>query len=66
MRRLERLTASGADVVPLLRAALAGDGPALLARPVDAPVAVGDPPPPAEVERRVALVVETSGTTSRP
>ncbi|UKF28004.1 AMP-binding protein [Clavibacter nebraskensis] len=66
MRRLERLTASGADVVPLLRAALAGDGPALLARPVDAPVAVGNPPPPAEVERRVALVVETSGTTSRP
>ena len=66
MRRLERLTASGADVVPLLRAALAGDGPALLARPVDAPVAVGDPPPPVEVERRVALVVETSGTTSRP
>ncbi|WP_259338529.1 AMP-binding protein, partial [Clavibacter phaseoli] len=34
--------------------------------PVDAPVAAGDPPPPAEVERRVALVVETSGTTSRP
>ncbi|MFD2340030.1 AMP-binding protein (plasmid) [Clavibacter tessellarius] len=65
MRRLERLTASGADVVPLLRAALAGDGPALLARPVDAPAAVGDPPP-VEVERRVALVVETSGTTSRP
>ncbi|WP_216852039.1 AMP-binding protein, partial [Clavibacter michiganensis] len=25
-----------------------------------------DPPPPGEVERRVALVVETSGTTSRP
>lgn len=75
MRRLERLTARGADVVPLLRAALAGDGPALLARPVDAPDApdVPDapdaadaPPPPAEVERRVALVVETSGTTSRP
>ena len=66
MRRLERLTASGADVVPLLRAALAGDGPALLARPVDAPVGAGDPPPPADVERRVALVVETSGTTSRP
>ncbi|MBT1636656.1 AMP-binding protein [Clavibacter michiganensis] len=65
MRRLERLTASGADVVPHLRAALAGDGPALLARPVDAPAAVGDPPP-VEVERRVALVVETSGTTSRP
>ncbi|MBF4623142.1 AMP-binding protein [Clavibacter sp. VKM Ac-2872] len=52
--------------MPLLRAALAGDGPALLARPLDAPVADGDPPPPAEVERRVALVVETSGTTSRP
>ena len=66
MRRLAPLTASGADVLPLLRAALAGDGPALLARPVDAPVAAGDPPPPAEVERRVALVVETSGTTSRP
>ncbi|MDQ0744272.1 O-succinylbenzoic acid--CoA ligase [Clavibacter sp. B3I6] len=65
MRRLERLTASGADVVPLLRAALAGDGPALLARPVDAPHGDG-PPPPAEVERRVALVVETSGTTRRP
>lgn len=66
MRRLERLADSGADVLPLLRAALAGDGPALLARPVDAPVVAGDPPPPAEVERRVALVVETSGTTSRP
>jgi len=66
VRRLAPLTASGADVLPLLRAALAGDGPALLARPVDAPVAAGDPPPPAEVERRVALVVETSGTTSRP
>jgi O-succinylbenzoic acid--CoA ligase len=66
VRPLARLTATGADVVPLLRAALAGDGPALLARPVDAPVAAGDPPPPAQVERRVALVVETSGTTSRP
>ncbi|WP_161784558.1 AMP-binding protein [Clavibacter michiganensis] len=66
MRPLALLTASGADVVPLLRAALAGDGPALLARPVDAPVVAGDPPPPTEVERRVALVVETSGTTSRP
>ncbi|MDO4018152.1 AMP-binding protein [Clavibacter michiganensis] len=66
MRRLERLTASGADVVPLLRAALAGDGAAVLARPLDAPVVAGDLPPPGEVERRVALVVETSGTTSRP
>lgn len=66
MRPLARLTATGADVVPLLRAALAGDGPALLARPVDAPVVAEDPPPPAQVERRVALVVETSGTTSRP
>ena len=65
MRRLAPLSASGADVLPLLRAALAGDGPALLARPVDAPATAGDPPP-AEVERRVALVVETSGTTSRP
>nr|WP_228494810.1 AMP-binding protein [Clavibacter sp. VKM Ac-2873] len=60
------MTASGAEALPLLRAALAGDGPALLARPVDAPVAAGDPPAPDEVERRVALVVETSGTTSRP
>ncbi|WP_440696466.1 AMP-binding protein [Clavibacter nebraskensis] len=66
MRPLARLTATGGDVVPLLRAALAGDGPALLARPVDAPVVAEDPPPPAQVERRVALVVETSGTTSRP
>jgi O-succinylbenzoic acid--CoA ligase len=66
VRPLARLTATGADVVPLLRAALAGDGPALLARPLDAPVAAADPPPPDEVERRVALVVETSGTTSRP
>jgi len=65
VRRLAPLSASGADVLPLLRAALAGDGPALLARPVDAPATAGDPPP-AEVERRVALVVETSGTTSRP
>nr|WP_174239516.1 AMP-binding protein [Clavibacter michiganensis] len=60
------MTASGADVVPLLRAALAGDGAAVLARPLDAPVVAGDLPPPGEVERRVALVVETSGTTSRP
>jgi O-succinylbenzoic acid--CoA ligase len=66
VRPLARLTTTGQDVVPLLRAALAGDGPALLARPLDAPSAAGDPPPPAEVERRVALVVETSGTTSRP
>ncbi|OUE20317.1 2-succinylbenzoate--CoA ligase [Clavibacter michiganensis] len=65
MRQLERLTDSGADVLPLLRAALAGDGPALLARPVDAPDGDG-PPPPAEVARRIALVVETSGTTRRP
>jgi O-succinylbenzoic acid--CoA ligase len=66
VRPLARLTATGGDVVPLLRAALAGDGPALLARPVHAPVVAEDPPPPAQVERRVALVVETSGTTSRP
>jgi O-succinylbenzoic acid--CoA ligase len=65
MRRLERLAATGADVMPLLRAALAGDGPALLARPLDPPPGDG-PPPPAEVERRIALVVETSGTTRLP
>lgn len=57
MRAL-RVIAPGPDVLPELRAALAG-GDAIL---------VGSPAPglPAEVEQRVALVVETSGSTGRP
>jgi o-succinylbenzoate---CoA ligase len=46
-----------------LRAALAGDGPAVLFRGGGVnPVHTA----PLEVEKRVALVVETSGTTGRP
>lgn len=57
MRAL-RVVAPGPAVLPALRDALAG-GDALL---------VGDPSPglPAEVDHRIALVVETSGSTGAP
>lgn len=49
-----------AAVVVAMRAALSGDGPAVLPHP-------GQPEGlPATVERRVAVVVETSGSTGRP
>ena len=53
-----------AGVLGALRDALAGDGPAIL---VAAPgVKAGAAPLPAEVPRRTALVVETSGSTATP
>lgn len=53
-------TADPHAVTAALRAALAGDGPAMLAHP-------GSPDGlPAEVAQRVAVVVETSGSTGRP
>jgi O-succinylbenzoic acid--CoA ligase len=57
MRAL-RVVAPGPDVLPHLRAALAGGDAILVGTPAD------DLPP--EVEQRVALVVETSGSTGRP
>jgi O-succinylbenzoic acid--CoA ligase len=57
MRAL-RVVAPGPDVLPYLRAALAG-GDAIL-------VGTATDDLPAEVEQRVALVVETSGSTGRP
>lgn len=59
MRRLE--VVRGGEVLARLREALAG-GPAVL------PAAPGADPVdlPAEVEQRIALVVETSGSTDRP
>jgi O-succinylbenzoic acid--CoA ligase len=57
MRAL-RVVAPGPDVLPHLRAALAGGDAILVGASSD------DLPP--EVEQRVALVVETSGSTGRP
>jgi O-succinylbenzoic acid--CoA ligase len=62
MRAL-RVVAPGPDVLPHLRAALAGGDAILVGTASD------DLPPadlPSEVEQRVALVVETSGSTGRP
>ena len=58
-RPLARIDAHPAGVLTGLRDALSGNGPAVF---------VGESalPLPAEVPRRVALVVETSGSTSRP
>jgi O-succinylbenzoic acid--CoA ligase len=58
-RPLLRLDAKPATVLAALRDALSGSGPAIF---------VGDTalPLPSEVARRIALVVETSGSTSRP
>lgn len=68
-RRLEVVAAD--DVAALyrrLRAALAGDGPALLPREATPPTRAADPtvPVPAEVAPNVALVIETSGSTGVP
>jgi O-succinylbenzoic acid--CoA ligase len=57
MRAL-RVVAPGPDVLPHLRAALAGGDAILVGAPAD--------DLPAAVEQRVALVVETSGSTGRP
>jgi len=51
-----------ADLLPALRAALAGTGPAVLAGPVDQ----GPSARPIEVPDGVALVVPTSGSTGAP
>lgn len=65
MRDLKVVDASNVSaVLDGLRAALAGDGPAILpygGAPREVPVGLPD-----TVERRVALVVETSGSTGRP
>ncbi len=53
-----RAVRPGADVLPALRAALAGGDAILVGSP--------DDDLPAEVGHRVALVVETSGSTGRP
>jgi O-succinylbenzoic acid--CoA ligase len=62
-RPLVTLAADPLAVLHALRDALSGSGPAILAYPSDAPAPAGVP---AEVPRRVALVVETSGSTARP
>jgi O-succinylbenzoic acid--CoA ligase len=55
-------------VLAALRDALAGDGPAILPRPAQPALARGSTaePLPAEVPQRVALVVETSGSSGVP
>lgn len=62
-RALRVIPAAPATVFDALRDALGGSGPAVLvadpARPTTEPI-------PAEVARRVALVVETSGSTAKP
>ncbi|WP_213815557.1 AMP-binding protein [Glaciihabitans sp. dw_435] len=64
-RPLSVIAADPAAVLIALRAALAGSGPAVFPRALDAsPVVPGSLP--AEVPRRVALVVETSGSTAKP
>ncbi|MCU1437580.1 MAG: o-succinylbenzoate--CoA ligase [Naasia sp.] len=62
MRPLVALPAELGAVLPVLRAALSGDGPAVL--PL-APGATADGVP-GEVLRRVALVVQTSGSAGAP
>jgi O-succinylbenzoic acid--CoA ligase len=58
-RPLKRLTAEPAAVLAGLREALSGSGPAIFVGETALPL-------PAEVVKRVALVVETSGSTARP
>jgi O-succinylbenzoic acid--CoA ligase len=54
-------------VLAALRAALTGDGPAVLPRQAGmVEVTAASVPPPAEVPRTVALVIETSGSTGVP
>jgi o-succinylbenzoate---CoA ligase len=62
MRDLQPIAGDAATVFPALRAALSGDGPAIL--PL-APDSHADGVP-ARVPRRIALVVQTSGSTGRP
>jgi O-succinylbenzoic acid--CoA ligase len=59
VRELRVVPAEAGTVFAALRDALGGSGPAIL---------VGEPtlPLPAQVQRRIALVVETSGSTARP
>ncbi len=64
-RPLALIPAEPAAVLLALREALGGSGPAIL------PIAAGGGPaaasaPPSEVARRIALVVETSGSTGAP
>jgi O-succinylbenzoic acid--CoA ligase len=81
MRDLQVLRAEPARVLAALRDALGGSGPAILPVPVPSHAAVTPPtasapttatappsssPPPATVPRRIALVVETSGSTGAP
>jgi len=68
-RPLAVVPAEPQAVLAALREALSGDGPAILPRDTDArsgPRAPGQPALPAEVPQRVALVVETSGSTGVP
>ncbi len=58
-RPLTRLNADPTAVLAALRDALSGSGPAVFVGETASPI-------PPEVPRRVALVVETSGSTSRP
>ncbi len=58
-RPLQRLDANPTAVFAALREALSGSGPAIFAGATALPL-------PAEVPKRVALVVETSGSTAKP
>lgn len=68
MRQLSVIPAEPLAVLAALRDALSGSGPAIMPRQLDAPGqrAVTSPGLPTEVARRVALVVETSGSTTKP
>ena len=63
-RPLAVVPAEPQAVLAALREALSGDGPAILPRDTEA--RPGQPALPAEVPQRVALVVETSGSTGVP
>jgi O-succinylbenzoic acid--CoA ligase len=68
-RPLAVVPAEPHTVLAALREALSGDGPAILPRDTDAlpgSHASGQPELPADVPQRVALVVETSGSTGVP
>jgi len=63
VRELLPIEAAPERVLPALRAALSGDGPALL------PFPIGTPPHdrlPAQVPRRIAAVIATSGSSGTP
>jgi len=63
MRPLAAVPADPAALIPLLRDALSGTGPAILPYPIDAP---RPEVVPAEVPSRIALVIETSGSAGVP